>query len=149
MNKNIIVRKIILYVPSQNPNSLTNINATLGQNGVNSFEFFKQFNNLSKIYLEDIVLNVELVLYVDKKFDIIIKGPTNVFMFYEEYFCSKGGDSMEFQFPDNIYLNLSALYKIAVFQKEIGKNKVSLKSIFKSLLGTLKTTTIKIINDVN
>jgi ribosomal protein L11 len=154
MNKNknnILLKKLTIYLPAQNPSSLLNVNATLGQNSINSFEFFKQFNNLSKVYIDDIVIILDVMLYIDKKYDIVLKGPSVNSMFYEEFYHEKlnKGFNIDLIYNETMSLNLSTLYKIAVFIKELRKDNQEFKSIFKSLIGTLKSTSIEIINDLN
>ena len=50
-----LVKTIKLFLPAQNASGLTNLNAILGQAGVNAFEFGKQFNVLSNIFLKDVI----------------------------------------------------------------------------------------------
>jgi ribosomal protein L11 len=147
-DKNFVLRKLNLYVPSQNPSGLTTLNAILGQNTINVFEFTKQFNAITKEYLNDIVLIIEIIIFLDKKFDIKVKRPTASFMFFEQiHFKNKNIKETDMQ---NIIfqINLSDIYKIAVFIKSINNIELSLKSIFKSLLGTLKSMHLSIYNDV-
>jgi ribosomal protein L11 len=147
-DKHFVLRKLNLYVPSQNPSGLVTLNAILGQNTINVFEFTKQFNTITKEYLNDIVLIIEIVIFLDKKFDIKVKRPTAAYMFFEQiHYRNKNIKEIDTQ---NLIsqINLSDIYKIAVFIKSINNIELSLKSVFKSLLGTLKSMHLSIYNDV-
>lgn len=149
LDKNFLVRAIRLYIPSQNAAGLPTLNAILGQNSVNVFEFTKQFNNLSKNYINEIVLNILINIYVDKKFEVILKKPTVAFLLYEQcLYLDKHLDDFDFS-QDLLIIKLSELYKIAVFINKITNTELSLKCIFKSLLGTVKSMRqINIENDI-
>ncbi len=148
-DKNFVVRKLKLYIPAQNPTSLTTLNAVLGQNGINVFEFTKQFSELTKDYLKDIILNIEIRIFADKKFDISIKGPTTGFMCYEQvlFFNQEIKEVDLNSLPSKI--KASDLYKIAIFIKAVNHNQLTVKSIFKSLLGTVKSMHLEVYNDVD
>jgi ribosomal protein L11 len=145
-SKKFITRKLNIYIPSQNSSSLSSLNAILGQNSINVFDFNKQFNNLSKIYLNDIILNVQVNIYNDKSFSIFIKGPSSIFLIYEQILKkNKDIDSTN----DYYIINLSELYKITIFiNKLFDKNERFIKKKLKSIFGTIASSKIKIINDL-
>jgi ribosomal protein L11 len=144
----------MLYLPAQNPSAMTSLNAALGQNGINSFEFVKQFNLITKQYLNDIVLTTQVNIYLDKKFDIIVKKPSSVFMIFEEVLIPHGLSTKDVNFiekkeDNNSFLSLTSLYKIALYLKNIKMyNMIPVKSILKMLLGTAKSANINIKNDL-
>jgi ribosomal protein L11 len=138
------IRKLILYIPSQNANTLTSLNAILGQNGINVFEFNKMFNSITKYYLEDIILRVEILLYSDKKFDLIVTRPSTAFLLKEEFLVTN-----KIENENDIFLTLYTLYKISIFIKLLSKENKTHRSIFRSLLGTIKSSKINILNDFN
>jgi large subunit ribosomal protein L11 len=144
-----ILKKIKLYIPAQNATSLNNLNATLGQSGLNAFEFSKEFNKLSEVYLLDVVLNIEIKIFIDKTYEIVIKSPTISFILVEE--CLFYNNILEYN-DNTLFINnigLKQIYKIAYFLKKILFINLSINSIFCSLLGTIKSMNLKIINDLN
>jgi ribosomal protein L11 len=146
-NKTSIAKKLIIYVPSQNLQALSTINAILGQNGINVFEFTKQYNLNSKIYLNDIVLRLEVLVFIDKKFELVFKTPSTSFMLYEEVL--KKDSAVDFDFVSSSFeIGLSAVYKIAFFIKKITNSKKPIGSIFKTILGSIKSTKIKVLKDL-
>jgi large subunit ribosomal protein L11 len=144
-----ILKKIKLYIPAQNATSLTNLNATLGQAGLNAFEFSKEFNKSSDFYLLDVVLNIEIKIFIDKTYEIIIKSPTTSFILVEQ--CLLYNNILEYN-ENTLFINnigLKEIYKIAYFLKKNLFITLTIHSIFCSLLGTIKSMNLKIINDLN
>ncbi len=127
------LRVLNLYLPSQNPTQISNLNAVLGQAGINSFDFSKKFNELSKIYTTDVMLKVQLKIYIDKTFDIDIERPFLSFLIFEEY-----------NLIDNS-ISINSLYKITNILFFLKKEKVSIKSVLHEVIGTLKSMKIHII----
>jgi ribosomal protein L11 len=151
MYSTLISKKLNIYIPSQNLTALTTINAVLGQNGLNVFEFTKQFNNSTKKYLADIVLRIEVFVHLDKKFEIVVKRPNVIFMVYEEIFKQEKGVLADFDFinnKDSLSIKLSDLYRICFFIKKISDINKNIKSIFKTVLGTLSSAHINIVKDI-
>ncbi len=126
------LRLLNLYLPAQNSTQISNLNAVLGQAGINSFDFSKKFNELSKIYNIDVMLKVQLKIYIDKTFDIYIERPFISFLVFEEY------NSL-----DNS-ISLNSLYKIANILFILKNERVYIKSILNEILGTLKSMKIHI-----
>src|SRR6188472_1166471 len=107
-----VIKKIRLYIPAQNSSSLTTLNAVLGQSGLNSFEFSKEFNKLSDVYLNDIILSIEIKIFIDKSYDISLKSPFLSFLLNEEIFVfNKIKESSEISSHLINILSLKQLYK--------------------------------------
>lgn len=148
-NNKEIVKIIKLFLPAQNHSVNNMLNAILGQAGVNSFEFGKQFEEVSKIYKKNVVLNVKVIIFTDKTFNIHIDMPPVSYMVVEE-FCMLNNIK---KLPDDssIKLNaltLSKLYKISFFLFML-RSDLSLKSIVFSLFGSLRSMHCIVINDIN
>jgi len=126
------LRILNLYLPSQNSSQISNLNAVLGQAGINSFDFSKKFNELSKIYTIDVMLKVQLKVYIDKTFDIYIERPFISFLILEET-----------NLIDNS-ISINSVYKISNILLFLKNENVSLKSILNEILGTLKSMKISI-----
>jgi len=127
------LRSLNLYLPSQNPTQISNLNAVLGQAGINSFDFSKKFNELSKIYTTDVMLKVQLKIYIDKTFDINIERPFISFLIFEE--CNLIDNS----------ISINSLYKITNILFILKNERVSIKSVLNEVIGTLKSMKIHII----
>jgi large subunit ribosomal protein L11 len=141
-----VSKKLRLYIPSQNSSSLTTLNAVLGQAGLNSFEFSKEFNKITD-YTIDSVLNIEIKVFLDKTYEIVLKTPTTSFIVNEEAFiCSNIKEYTEKSIINKV-INLSFVYKIAFFFKKTVLGNINIKSILRSILGTLKSMNYKVIND--
>lgn len=143
-----VVKLIKLYIPSQNESANPLLNPTLGQAGINSFEFKKKFTELSTVFKKNVVLRVKIFSYIDKTFDVEIGLPPVSYILNEEMFKKSGIkvlDEENFVFGQKI--NLSNLYRISFMLHEMGFGK-SIVSILKLLLGSLKSMHCVVLNDL-
>lgn len=80
-----VVRKVRIAIPAQSASVAPPLGPVLGQLGINIMDFCKQFNERSKRYNYDVVLNVVVFLFKDKSFEMFIKPPTVAFLVFECY----------------------------------------------------------------
>src|SRR6187401_2055050 len=85
-----IVKKLKLYLPAQNASHNPTLNPTLGHDGINSMEFVKRFNEVSKNYKANILLNVLVFVFVDKTFELFVSISPISFLINEEIFKELG-----------------------------------------------------------
>lgn len=134
-----LTRTIRLLVPSQAATISPPLGPTLGQFGINIKDFCDKFNEKSKIFENDIILNVFVNLLKNKNFDFDLKLPSIAFMINEEEV------DLENEYV-NKYLTLTSAYKIiGVKEKDIN---ISKSSMFNCILGTARSMDIKIINNI-
>jgi large subunit ribosomal protein L11 len=133
-------RSVKLLVPSQNATLSPPLGPTLGQFGVNIKDFCDKFNDRSKIFEADIVLNVLVTLFRNKTFDFQIKFPSTAFMINEEEV------ELENEYIPK-YLTLSSIYKIILIKEK----NIALKrqSLLNCILGTARSMDTKLINDIS
>ena len=113
-----IIKTIQLILPAQNASANSMLNAILGQAGVNSFEFNKKFTELSKSYEVNVILSVQVLVFIDKTFEVIIKGPSITYLLNEEvFFFNKKFKLSEDELPSVSNIGLSKVYEIAFFFK--------------------------------
>lgn len=144
-----ISRKLKVYIPAQNAASLTTLNAVLGQAGINAFEFGKRYNKLTECFLNDIIINLEVISYIDKTFEIFIKAPTVSSLILEEACVFNKLKEFPENFPNTNTIGIKSLYQVAFLLKNKVLHTSSLKAIFRSLCGVAKSMHIKIVNDLN
>jgi large subunit ribosomal protein L11 len=135
-----ILRKIRILVPARGADLKPPLGPTLGQFGINIKDFCDKFNSKTKNYEEDIMLNVHIILFVNKTYSFIVKTPPIFFLANEDDFFE---DS--FLYPK--YIFFSTFYKI-VKLKSFDNQSLSLESIANSIIGTLLTSKIIFVNDI-
>jgi large subunit ribosomal protein L11 len=145
-----IIKILKLYVPAQNPTGNSMLNPILGQAGLNSAEFIKKFTEISKNFKQNVVLKVQIYVFSDKTFEIIVGLPSLSYILNEEMLKYSG---LKFLLDDNIIfgskISLSNVYKIAfLLQKIQFFEKIDLILIVRLLFGTLKSMHCIIINDL-
>jgi ribosomal protein L11 len=94
-------------------------------------EFCKQFNNISCVYEDNLILNILVFQYEDKTFNIFLKGILSTHLLKESLFLKYEDDN--FYYKTN-FIDLEKLYKISIL-KNLELNS-DLKSVFKMILST-------------
>lgn len=116
----------------------------LGQYGINIMEFCKNFNNQTKNIKEQVYIPVRVEIYNRERFEVSIKTPTTTYMIKQIANIAKGSASTK---KKNIeaYIRLKEIYQLAILKKcERVLGDIGIKSICKSLIGTVKSMGIKI-----
>jgi large subunit ribosomal protein L11 len=134
-----LTRTIRLLVPSQAATIAPPLGPTLGQFGINIKDFCDKFNEKSKVFESDIILNVLVNLLKNKNFDFDVKLPGIAFMINEEEV------DVENEYV-NKYLTLTSAYKIIeIKEKDVS---ISKSSMFNCILGTARSMDVKLVNDL-
>lgn len=134
-----LIRSIRLLVPSQSATISPPLGPTLGQFGVNIKDFCDKFNDKTKVFETDIVLNVFVNLLKNKNFDFEVKLPGIGFMINEEEV------EVENEYV-NKFLSLKSAYKIAVLKKK--DTGIGERSLFNSIIGTARSMDVKLVNNI-
>jgi large subunit ribosomal protein L11 len=132
-----LTRTIRLLVPAQAATIAPPLGPTLGQFGINIKDFCDKFNEKSKIFENDIILNVLVNLLKNKNFDFDVRLPSVGFMINEEEV------DVENEYV-NKYLTLTSAYKI-IATKDVN---ISKSAMFNCILGTARSMDVKLINNL-
>jgi large subunit ribosomal protein L11 len=132
------VRNIRLLVPAQSATIAPPLGPTLGQFGINIKDFCDKFNEKSKLFESDIIVNVFVNLFKNKSFDFELKLPSVAFMINEEEV------EIENEYV-NKYLSLKSAYKIAY--AKYNDFPVPTQSLFRCVLGTARSMDVKLVNN--
>ena len=137
-----LVKKVRTVIPAQTASVMPPLGPVLGQLGINIVEFCKQFNEKSKHFKKNVLLNVIIVVYKDKSFSFLIKAPTVSFLFYEFF----SNFQNEENFPNRV--PLSFFYKIVEHRLLCNRSFQSKRELASCLRGTLRSMHLKIYDDL-
>ena len=84
-----ITKKIKLQIPAGRATPAPPVGTVLGPAGINLQEFCTKFNDLSKDKMGD-VLQVEITIYDDRRFDLVLKTPPAPFLLKKVAKVAKG-----------------------------------------------------------
>jgi large subunit ribosomal protein L11 len=130
--ENVII-KLTLYIRANNAESGPPLGTTLGNIGVNTIKFCKEFNEFTKDLPNYFLLRVSIVIAENKAFTFTISLPSIGFLIYllrkEETFKNKDGVVIS-----NSYIFLEDLLKLAKFKFPTYDVKKSSKIIKGTLL---------------
>ena len=89
-----ITKKIKLQIPAGRATPAPPVGTVLGPAGINLQEFCTKFNDLSKDKMGD-VLPVEITIYDDRSFDLVLKTPPAPFLLKKIAKVTKGATKGE------------------------------------------------------
>lgn len=135
---------IKLIIPAGKAAPSPPIGPALGQKGVKSMDFCKQFNDRTKHYIQGVPISARITVNPDKTFNFITKAPATTWLLKQTLGVEKGSAK-----PGNIKigeLSLKHIYHIA----EVKKNDpafegIPLESVCKQILGTARNMGIDIV----
>jgi hypothetical protein len=127
--------KIRLTLPAQEVVPGQVISVALGQHGVKTNEFIKQFNDITKKYPKGFLISSEITVNIDGSFKIFLKGVSIPFLL--KLFVNESSKTIKFQ--DLLYI----LFLIRKFRQDLFFIKDL--SILKFLKGSLSCKNIQII----
>lgn len=125
--------KVRITLPAQEAVPGQTISVALGQHGIKTQEFIKNFNNLTLIYPKGLLISTVVEINHDNTFKIDIKG-LEISSILKNCLNS-----------DNI-LKIEYLYLISLIslKNKLLYSNINILSIMKSLYGSLKSKKIKI-----
>ena len=89
-----VVKKIKLQVPAGKANPAPPVGTVLGPAGINLQEFCTKFNDATRDKMGDII-PVEITIYEDRTFDLILKTPPAAFLLKKVAKIKKGASNKE------------------------------------------------------
>lgn len=142
--KHIATIKLTLLANKAAPSPL--LGQALGQYGINIMEFCKNFNNQTKNIKDNIYIPTIIYLYSRDNFKVIIKTPTTSFLVKHIANILKGSSMTKKQQNGIIYLK--EIYHLAIFKKcDRILNHLNVKSLCKTIIGSIKSMGITIKNE--
>jgi large subunit ribosomal protein L11 len=140
LNRDYIIRKIRILVPSQKATITPPIGPTLGQFGINIKDFCEKFNEKTKNIDPDVLLIVEISLFKNKNFTFDYKISSLSFLVNEEDFFIQDKNLV------HKFLSLSSFYKILKFKNSF----LNFDEYFFSLsfIGSIYSMNIFLVNDL-
>lgn len=122
-------RWVSLYIPAQDATLLPPVGPFLGQHGFNTQNFCNLFNSLTTKFPKGLPLKTNIKLFSDKSILFWIQTPPSSFLLY-----SLSANKKHISFLD--------IFKIMIIKK-LDLETLSNYSIYSTILGTLKSTSIK------
>lgn len=142
--KHIATIKLTLLANKAAPSPL--LGQALGQYGINIMEFCKNFNNQTKNIKDNIYIPTIIYLYSRDNFKVIIKTPTTSFLVKHIANILKGSSMAKKQQQGILYLK--EIYHLAIFKKcDRILNHLNVKSLCKTIIGSIKSMGITIKNE--
>ena len=133
-----ITKKIKLQIPAGRATPAPPVGTVLGPAGINLQEFCTKFNDLSKDKMGD-VLPVEITIYDDRSFDLVLKTPPAPFLLKKVAKVAKGTTKGE----TVATITRDQLREVAE-TKMPDLNAYDIDSAMKSVEGTARNMGIKI-----
>lgn len=129
------ILKIRLCLPAQEAVPGQTISVALGQHGIKTNEFIKQFNNATLLFPKGILVSIIVIIYQDGSFVFEIKGIESLTLL--KNFIDEKTKTIQIR---DLCLVVLLLKKSRIFFSGLSFN-----SCLKSLFGTLKSRKVKIL----
>ena len=127
-----LLRKLVLQIPAGNASTLPPLGPYLGQHGMNTNDFCRQFNEQTKDLEAEIPVKVEIYIYIDKSFDFIIRKVSTTVLIANQYLEQNWDSSSISEILEN-----KVLYKIAFIQNNY--TTVNIYKKCKEILGSARS----------
>ncbi|KAG0261566.1 hypothetical protein BG011_000904 [Mortierella polycephala] len=135
-----------LVVPAGKATPSPPIGPALGQRGVKSMDFCKQFNDRTKNVDVGTPLPVIITVKGDRTFTFVTKSPPTSFFLKRAAGIEKGAASVGKEHPFVGKVNLKQIYEIGkIKQSDDGMGHLSLKGICTSIAGSAKSLGIEVV----
>ena len=135
---------IKLIIPAGKAAPSPPIGPALGQKGVKSMDFCKQFNDRTKIYTQGVPIAARITVNPDKTFKFITKTPATTWLLKQTLGIEKGSSK-----PGNETigeLSLKHIYHLAQVKKDDPAFEgIPLQSVCKQIIGTARNMGICIV----
>ncbi|KAJ1968057.1 mitochondrial 54S ribosomal protein YmL19 [Dispira parvispora] len=134
-----------LVVPAGKATPSPPVGPALGQRGVKSMDFCKQFNdrtkNITPLTPTPVIINVK----PDRTFSFVVKTPPTSYLLKKAAGVQKGATNPGQEFVGTI--SLKHVYEIAKIKKtDSAMAHIDMHSICKSIIGTARSTGIKVVH---
>ncbi|OMH81435.1 54S ribosomal protein L19, mitochondrial [Zancudomyces culisetae] len=132
-----------LLVPAQKATPSPPIGPALGQKGVKSIDFCKQFNDRTKEIQSETPIPTIITIKPDRTFTFITKSPPTSWLLKRAAGIQKGASKPGSQIVGTV--SLKHIYEIAkIKQKDPSLSHVELQSICKSIIASAKSAGIEV-----
>lgn len=120
------------------------VGPALGQKGVKSMDFCKQFNDQTKQYIQGTPISARITVKPDKSFTFLLKTPPTSWFLKKALDIKKGSAKTGNEVIGE--MSVKHIYAIAQQkQKDPGFEGLELEKIAKQILGTAKNMGIKVV----
>lgn len=133
-----LLRKLSLQIPAGQASTLPPLGPYLGQHGMNTNDFCRQFNERTKNIESEVPVKIDIYIYIDKSFDFIIRKVSTTSLLANCYLNFEWNSKTISEILDN-----KILYKIAVLQNNNSTFNIYKKC--KEVLGTARSMGIWLI----
>ncbi|KAJ1916796.1 mitochondrial 54S ribosomal protein YmL19 [Mycoemilia scoparia] len=133
-----------LVVPSGKATPSPPVGPALGQRGVKSMDFCKQFNDRTKHLLPEIPIPTVITITPDRKFTFVTKSPPTSWLLKNATGIKKGSGKTGKETLGS--LSLKHIYEIAcIKQKDDHLSHLDLQSICKAVIASAGSIGIKVV----
>lgn len=137
--------RLKLIVPAAKASPSPPVGPALGQRGIKSMDFCKQFNDRTKDFEQGVPIPVVITVKPDRTFSFINKTPPTSFLLKRAAGVEKGSAQPGRDFVGE--LSLKHIYEIAlVKQRDEAMATLSLKNICSAIIGSAKSAGIKVVH---
>ncbi|KAF9368696.1 hypothetical protein CPB97_004338 [Podila verticillata] len=135
-----------LVVPAGKATPSPPIGPALGQRGVKSMDFCKQFNDRTKNVEVGTPLPVIITVKGDRTFTFVTKSPPTSFFLKRAAGIEKGATNIGKEHPFVGKVNLKQVYEIAkIKHADDGMGHLSLKGVCSGVIGSAKSMGIEVV----
>ncbi|KAF9350729.1 hypothetical protein BGX34_001022 [Mortierella sp. NVP85] len=135
-----------LVVPAGKATPTPPIGPALGQRGVKSMDFCKQFNDRTKNVEPGTPLPVVITVKGDRTFTFVTKSPPTSFFLKRAAGIEKGATNIGKSHPFAGKVNLKQVYEIAkIKQADEGMGHLSLQGICSGIIGSARSMGIEVV----
>ncbi|KAJ3258500.1 hypothetical protein HK103_003622 [Boothiomyces macroporosus] len=139
-----VAQTIKLIIPAGKATPTPPVGPALGQKGVKSMDFCKQFNDRTKIYIPGIPISCRITVQPDKTFSFFTRSPPTSWLLLQALGLEKGSSKPGIEKIGQ--LSLKHIYAIAqIKQKDPAFEKTELKAVASQIVGTARNMGIDII----
>ncbi|KAJ9051222.1 mitochondrial 54S ribosomal protein YmL19 [Entomophthora muscae] len=137
--------RLKLIVPAAKATPSPPIGPALGQRGIKSMDFCKQFNDRTKDFEQGVPIPVVITIKPDRTFTFINKTPPTSFLLKRAAGIEKGSSQAGHDLVGEV--SLKHIYEIAVVkQRDEAMANLSLRNICSAIIGSAKSAGIKVVH---
>ncbi|KAI9294657.1 50S ribosomal protein L11 [Neoconidiobolus thromboides FSU 785] len=139
------ISKLKLIVPAGKASPSPPVGPALGQRGIKSMDFCKQFNDRTKDFETGVPIPVVISVKPDRTFSFINKSPPTSFLLKRAAGVEKGASTPGTQVVGQV--SLKHIYEIALIkQQDPNLASLSLRNICSAIIGSAKSAGIKVVH---
>lgn len=132
-----------LLVPAGKAAPAPPVGPALGQRGVKSIDFCKQFNDRTKHLVQGTPVPCRITVNPDRTFSFVTKSTPASYLILRAAGLEKGASNPGSEVAGEI--SVKHIYEIAKIKKEDAKSGISLQSVARTVVGQCKSMGIKVV----